>query len=189
MTKSSAEHAPRTSFACQHRSQSTKPYRQAQGFTLIELVCVIVILGILSATAIPRFSDLSREARIAKLNAMAGALHSAAQLWNAVCLLQTQSNCLTGDTAIIRNGVSVAMFHGYPNAGDNLGGNQIDTLITSSGFTITRPSAYYTRFAVGNAPNPDKCAVTYCENNGERGLKDYCSATSYRVAIFTDGCG
>ena len=81
------------------------------------------------------------------------------------------------------------MIHGYPNAGDNLGDNQIDTLITSSGFTITKPSTYYTRFAVDNAPNPDKCAVTYCENNGERGLKDYCSATSYRVAIFTDGCG
>lgn len=51
--------------------------KQAKGFTLIELIVVIVVLGILAVTAIPKFMDVQKEARIATLQGVNGALNSA----------------------------------------------------------------------------------------------------------------
>ena len=56
--------------------------KQQSGFTLIELVIVIVILGILAATAAPKFISLSGDAKAASLKAAKGAMESAATLVN-----------------------------------------------------------------------------------------------------------
>lgn len=66
--------------------------KKQAGFTLIELVVVIVILGILAATALPKFTDLSSDARRSAVQGMAGALSSAAAINYSTCLVKGTSN-------------------------------------------------------------------------------------------------
>ena len=72
--------------------------RTKKGFTLIELVVVIVILGILSAIAIPKFMDLQRDARISAVQGLVGAVKSSVSLvYNKSILLgreKVSSGCM-----------------------------------------------------------------------------------------------
>ncbi|MFA4844508.1 MAG: type II secretion system protein [Candidatus Margulisiibacteriota bacterium] len=74
-----------------------------KGFTLIELVMVIVILGILAATALPRFIDLSSKA---KENAAKGTLGSI----RAAVAIQYASNAAYGNASMPAN-ITAALFH------------------------------------------------------------------------------
>jgi MSHA pilin protein MshA len=84
-----------------------------KGFTLIELVIVIVILGLLAATALPRFSNLTQSARVATLNGLAGGLRGAVSIARATQLVTPGA---ASNDPVNMDGISITMVNSWPAA-------------------------------------------------------------------------
>lgn len=161
------------------------------GFTLIELVVVITIIGILAAVALPRFTDMQTQARIAKINAIMGSIRSASALTHSRCLLDLSSNpvgtCTTAGGTANMEGTAVTMLNQYPtpNAAGIVAAAQI--VAASDNLTISAGGAAVSTaitFDVVGAPTPATCRVTY--TSGAAPVAGVVNSPA--IAVLTAGC-
>lgn len=146
--------------------------RRTNGFSLIELVVVIVLLGILAAVAVPRFLDLRSQARTAQLEGVFRATHSAATIAFAACQLDQecnpslpadntratrvcpQSNCAAGEF--------VSTHYGYPNASEP----GIVRMLIRHGVRFTGGGTQINLRSGEMASNLNGCRVRYIRASG-----------------------
>jgi MSHA pilin protein MshA len=140
-----------------------RPRSRGAGFTLIELVIVITIVGILAAVALPRFVNLQRDARISKAQSIFGTIKAAAYLAKARCEVDLAQGyvgvCTSSAGQVNMDGALVDMVNRYPAA--SLTGIDIASQVsTAEGFTITQGAGLRTYDVIG-ASDPVQCRITY----------------------------
>ena len=127
-----------------------------KGFTLIEIVMVIVLLGILAAVAIPRFANLSQSARASTVDGLYGTIQGASAMVYAQSLIEGETALAV--SSVTMEGQAIVTAYGYPD--DTAGG--IDVALSAyDGFTFAAgPPALFTN---DSDATPVDCRVEYTE--------------------------
>ncbi len=147
-----------------------------QGFTLVELIIVIIILGILAVYAVPKFISMDKEARASVMKNFTGSVKSASDMVHGLAVAQGKAVSPSAVVDTGRGNVNVA--YGYALATKNggitvvinddlLDFEIVDDPVGASSTSLT--------FKHKGAKDSTKCSVTY---TFDRGINSYPSITN-----------
>jgi len=150
-----------------------------KGFTLVELIIVIVILGVIAVIATPKFIDISSDARKAQLRAHSANIKATANLVFASCQLTPGCPNIVNGNSIVPNGFDqpVRMLNGYPDAGTMARTDEINDIMDNGDFIVSAVSHTTVRWSFENTSN---CHVQYTQN--------FSSSTVPLIEIDDSGC-
>jgi len=138
--------------------------KKQNGFTLIELVIVIIVLGILAATAVPKFINLQDDARASVVKGAEGAINSAANIVYSKAAIEGVENLASASAA------GITVVNGYPSASD------LESVVDFSDDFTTVPGS--TNASLVMSFPGTTCTLTYTE-----------AATSVAVYTVSNSCG
>ena len=137
--------------------------KRSAGFTLIELVIVIIILGILAVTAAPKFLNLQDDAKKAAADGVKAAVASSAQIVYSKAVISGYEKSASGKTVTAADGKTVALVYGYPAATSAGIGNAADIDPTWKGSVSGATKFVY-------ATSGSTCTIIYTQATSAAGV-------------------
>lgn len=173
--------------------------RLKKGFTLIELVVVIIVLGILAVIAAPKFLNLRTDAKIADLQAIEGAMKSALALVYSKAAIEGE-NVEAG--TITHAGIDIPLYNGYPavDGGDSFDelNEQVQTWldIDSVSLTAIKQDNNAAPLFIDKSSANNQIYIFFSEDLADKSVNFYChilyqnkeSNSQYEVFLRTDDC-
>jgi MSHA pilin protein MshA len=169
-----------------------QPARHQAGISLVEAATAVVIVSVLAAVAVPRFTEHQSSTRSSRVVAMAGAMKAASGLIKSSAIAMDVPCALETGTQVVAQGATVALNHCYPQAlaepgagilaaaqVGGLGEQSPWVLGGSSGSGGSAPGSSVT-LTLRDSPTPASCAVTYTS------ARD--ALTPPRIATSVSGC-